>query len=207
MGFNFRRVLLGLVMLLALPIAAWSGSDSFEGKLWLVSNSGLEATFPVPTATPDATFTACHLSLFMSAPFLGDSESQPNIHNTVAGFLNSANKVRDLTFSGLFNDVVGAVVGPTTPVVNSTPNSYGTYGAYIEFTGTVFLHHSESVVIAHDDGVSLMIDGVLLPGYITGQTGTVGQGETFTGTTGYHTIDLVYTNVQGPGFLGFGPKM
>jgi hypothetical protein len=205
MTFNVHRVLLGLAMLVALPIAAWGGP--FEGKLWLVPNAGLQATFPVPTATPDATFITWHISLFMNSPYCCGQPFQPDVHNTVAGFLNSAHQVRDLIFSGLFNDDVGAVVGPTTPVVNSTLQSTGTYGVYIEFTGTVFLHHSESVIIAHDDGVSLMIDGELLPGYSTGSGGTVAEGPNFTGTTGNHTIDLVYTNYQGPGFLGFGPKM
>jgi hypothetical protein len=205
MTFNVHRVLLGLAMLLALPIAAWGGC--FDGQLWLVPNSGLQATFPVPTATPDATFTTCHLALFMNAPYEGEPWLEPEVHNTVARLLNSAHKVYDLTFSGLFNDVVGAVVGPTTPVVNSTAQSDGTYGVYIEFTGTVFLHNNEPVVIVHDDGVSLMIDGELVPGFITGTTAFVAQWAQFTGTTGNHTIDLVYTNVEGPGILGFGPKM
>jgi hypothetical protein len=204
MTFNVHRMLLGLAMLLALPIAAWGGC--FEGQLWLVSNSGLEATFPVPTATPDATFTACHLSFFMMSPYDG-AGYLPEVHNTVAGFLNSAHKVYDLAFSGLFNDVVGAVVGPTTPVVNDTATSDGTYGVYIEFTGTVLLHKNESVIITHDDGVSLMIDGELAPGFISGGTSAVAQWVQFMGTTGNHTIDLVYVNVLGTGLLSFGPKM
>jgi hypothetical protein len=66
-------------------------------------------------------------------------------------------------------------VGPTTLAVDSTATSYGTYGIYIEFIGTIHLHENEFMTIVHDDGVSLMIDGELVSGLLAGPTSAVAQ--------------------------------
>jgi hypothetical protein len=63
---------------------------------------------------------------------------------------------------------VGAVVDSNTPVVNSTAGSLGTYGTYMTFEGTIQLTNGQVIAIAHDDGVSLWIDGVKIPGFSDG---------------------------------------
>lgn len=200
-----RQFLIGLSALLLVPSIAWCGQ--FSGTLWIVSSSGLAATFPVPSATPDATFTTAHLSFFMNAPSPNDIPYAPNLKNSVKGFLDSADGVADLTFSGLTNSVLDAVVGPATPVVNSSSSSYGTYGVYIELTGQVNLIKDEYITVTHDDGVSLMIDGSLVSGLTSSNTPAIAEVVQFTGTTGLHTIDLVYVNSVGLGLLSFSPQM
>ena len=114
----------------------------------------------------------------------------------------------DLAFSGLYNSVVGAVVDGNTPVVNSTAAvSIGTYGTYMTLEGTIQLTNGEYIYIAHDEGVSLWIDDVRIPGFSDG-AGTVAlQSYTFTGLTGAHKIELIFVNTGGAGFLSFSPKM
>jgi hypothetical protein len=151
-------------------LAGFSGAAQAEevgtlrGKLWLVSNTNLNATRPMPKAAPDATFVTRHVSFEMSAPYAGSGTSLNNVNNTVESFLASAHPdaappVKDLAFSGLFNSFVGAVVDSNTPVVNSTSGSDGTYGTYMIFEGRIELANGQSIVIAHDNGVSLWIDG------------------------------------------------
>ncbi len=159
-----------------LLLAGFSGAAQAEGylrgKLWLVSNTNLNATRPVPAAAPDATFLARHISFDMTAPHVG-TPGINNVNNTVESFLASAHPdrvppVKDLAFSGLFNSVVGAVVDGNTPVLNSTAASCGTYGTYMRLEGTIQLTNGQYIYIAHDNGVSLWIDDVRIPGFSDG---------------------------------------
>ena len=53
----------------------------------------------------------------------------------------------------------------TTPVLNATGGSIGTYGTYMTLEGTIQLTNGQYIYIAHDDGVRLWIDGVRIPGF------------------------------------------
>jgi hypothetical protein len=137
-----------------------------------------------------------------------------NNNNSVEGLLSSAHPdavppVKDLAFSGLYNSAVGAVVDGNTPVVNSSagPPYDGTYGVYIRFVGTIELANEQLITITHDDGVSLWIDGIKVPGFYDGLTPARAESVIFTGLTGLHKIELIYANSQCPGMLSFSPKM
>jgi hypothetical protein len=143
----------------------------------------------------------------MTAPSGGS-----NVNNSVEGFLASAHPwwvppVEDLAFSGLYNSAVGAVVDANTPVVNSTSTSRGTYGTYMRIEGTIQLTQGQYIWIAHDNGVSLWIDGVRIPGFSDGGLDVSMEAYEFTGLTGAHKIELLYVNNDGPGFLSFSPMM
>jgi len=173
----------------------------FTGKLWILPGS-VAAEYPTPTATPDATFMTPHPALFSSAPS-PSTRHAATVNNAVGTFLASANPVQSLSFSGLSNPAVGAPVSATTPVVNSNSEGCGTYSTYIEFTGTLRLIHDEFFYIGVDDGVSMKIDGSL----VLTQTADGSTFYQFPGASGYHEIDLVYSNVCGGGWLSFGPSM
>jgi hypothetical protein len=135
-----------------------------------------------------------------------------NDNNTVESFLASAHPdavppVSDLAFSGLYNSAVGAVVGADTPVVNGTAGNCGTYGTYMTLGGTIQLTNGQDIYIAHDNGVRLLIDGVRVPGFSDGGDSVALEAYTFTGLTGAHTIELIYVNTCGPGYLSFSPEM
>ena len=200
-----------------LLLAGFSGAaeaeDYLRGKLWLVSNTNLNATRPVPAAAPDATFLARHISFDMSAPHV-TTPGINNVDNTVESFLSSSHPdrvppVQDLAFSGLFNSVVGAVVDGTTAVQNSTETSAscGTYGTYMTLNGTIQLTNGQYIYIAHDEGVSLWIDDVRIPGFSAGGYTVALQAYIFPGLTGAHKIELIYVNACGAGFLSFSPQM
>ena len=186
-------------------------AQELRGKLWLVSNAGLIAKRPVPEAAPDATFVTRHVSFEMTAPGAGTTGLN-NVNNSVESFLASSHPdrvppVEDLAFSGLFNSVVGAVVDGNTPVTNGTAASPGTYGTYMTLGGTIPLTNGQFIYIAHDNGVSLWIDGVRIPNFNSGVVNVALEAYTFTGLTGAHKIELIYANAFGPGFLSFSPRM
>jgi len=187
--------------LLAAPAAA--NPTVFFGKLWLLSNvNGIPATFPRPAAVPDATFVTKHLSFFMNAPY------DPDVNNSVGGFLNSANHVANLVFSNVVNSAVGGIVGIETPVVDSTAWACNSsYGVYMSFSGQIALTQGERITITHDDGVSLKIDDKAIGGLYSGQTSAIAQLFVFSGATGIHRMDLVYANICGDGLLSFSPAM
>ena len=184
---------------------------ALRGKLWLVSNAGgLIAKGPVPVAPPDATFLTRHVSFQMTAPDASCTVCT-SVNNSVESFLASSHPdrvppVEDLAFSGQYNSVVGTIVDGTTPVVNSNAAGNGTYGTYMTLEGTIQLTKGQNIYIAHDDGVSLRIDGVRIPNFTDG-VGVSIQGYYFTGLTGAHKIEIIYANVAGPGLLSFSPQM
>jgi hypothetical protein len=98
-------------------------------------------------------------------------------------------------------------VDGSTPVVNSTSASNGTYGYYMRFEGTIQLANGQVILIAHDCGVSLWIDGVRVPGFTDGCDSSLIQNYQFPGLTGAHKIELLYVNRDGPGSLSFSAKM
>ena len=192
-------------------MALAQSTGNFKGELWIlpqsqVGGSGSQCNYR-PAATPDATFTTRHLSLWMSAPAGVGYPVSPEINNSVQGFLNSAHPVASLSFSGLFNATIGAVVGPSTPIVYGSGTSSGTSGVLIRFRGYLPLVNGQLIEIEHDDGAALMIDGVLQSGITAGGGGDLTEAVTFTGATGTHEIFLDYCNVEGPGILSFEPKM
>jgi hypothetical protein len=199
-----------------LLLGEFSGATQAEvlhGRLWLVSNTNLNATRPLPQAAPDATFVTRHVSFDMSAPH-ATTPGINNVDNSVEGFLASSHPdrvppVEDLAFSGLYNSAVGAVVDGDTPVQNSTPTSAscGTYGTYMTLEGTIQLANGQYIYIAHDEGVSLWIDGVRIPNFNDRGFSVALEAYIFPGLTGAHTIELIYVNACGAGFLSFSPKM
>jgi hypothetical protein len=203
--------LFGFLLLSELSGAAQAEEvGTFRGQLWLVSNTNLNATRPVPQAAPNATFLTRHVSFEMTAT--AGCTVCNNVNNSVESFLASAHPdsvppVKDLAFSGLYNSAVGAVVDSDTPVVNSTAGNCGTYGTYMTFEGRIQLTNGQQVAIAHDNGVSLWIDGVRIPGFSDGANSVALEWYNFTGLTGVHRIELIYVNTCGPGYLSFTAKM
>jgi hypothetical protein len=75
-----------------LLLGEFSGATQAQvlhGRLWLVSNTNLNATRPVPAAQPDATFVTRHVSFDMTAPAPACTVCT-NVNNSVESFLASS---------------------------------------------------------------------------------------------------------------------
>jgi hypothetical protein len=73
--------------------------------------------------------------------------------------------------------------------------------------GTIQLTNGQYILIAHDEGVSLWIDDVRIPGFSSGGYDVALEAYIFPGLTGAHKIELIYVNACGAGFLSFSPQM
>ncbi len=204
-----RLVAVGIPLVVALAAWLWVGpalaaSPTLSGKLWIVA-AGANAGFPVPSATPDATFTTNH------AVFIGEGAELGNVnikfHYTIGPFLKSVAAVSRLTFSGQFNSVLNGVASAATVLSDGVGGgNAGTYGTFIELKGQVPLFDGQVISISHDDGVALEIDGSTVSGFTSGSSFPRTENVTFTGTGGVHTIDLAYVeDAGGPALLVFSP--
>jgi len=185
---------------------------AFVGALWVVSNSASQAaTFPVPAQAPDATFHISSAAFFREAPPASGSAdvAAPYGDNTIAGFLGSTVTISGLQFSGLVNPILGAPVAWNTAPTDGTPISPATYGIFVEVKGYAILHTNDNITVLHDSGVSLRIDGVAVPGITStgGMTSAVSEKFQYTGRTGRHFIDVVFSNFTGQGVLAFSPDL
>ncbi|HKM48916.1 MAG TPA: hypothetical protein VJX69_15090 [Terriglobales bacterium] len=192
---DLRKVFLVLAMA-AISVAIVrpaSATGRIQGKVWVVSPTQAgDVVFPAPTSTPDATFSTNGIT------YIGQfiNTTNPATHCfTITRFLGGCpTPVFKLVYSKLPNTYLGgAAAGPTTAMGGTD------YGVIIEFTGTVNLTNGQEITIFHDDGVSLMIDGIPVSGFGTGVNVPLLESVTFTGTTGPHSIDLLYGNVGGVG--------
>jgi hypothetical protein len=173
------------VLILSASVAR---ADTFTGTVWQGQAPFVSLTTPL--AAPTGTGTT------FSVTSINYSDS--NVNYTIGEFLGSS--------------LVGSL---PSAVANATLNN-----TIFEFTGSVNLVNGQTYSITHDDGMYLFIDEPALPwiepnttsGYITHNgtqentdevivSGDPTSADTssfvWNGTTGVHTIDLLYTEVNG----------
>lgn len=148
-----------------------ASANIIEGSAWNVSTTVANDATPanVPGTTPDMTFTA-------PSPLAFDSRTAADGYSH-GGFVATGGGTV-LTGSAAF---LAASMDHTL----------------FNFTGSVSVTHNESFTIAHDDGVTLVIDGITVvdaPHATAPTTSTA----TYTGPTGNFAFQLVYAECCGP---------
>lgn len=141
------------------------------GHLWHVPEAQTFNAVPanVPGTTPDVTF---------------DVNSPINFSGTgvtVGTWLNS---------SSAFNIV------ENTPGTLGSLMDNGVVGTMLEFTGFVSVTNGQQFTVTHDDGISLIIDGLNL-GFSSGPTAPITSLATYTGPSGNFPFELVYAECCG----------
>lgn len=154
-------------------------------------SSGVNAVFPVPSSTPDLTFSTNLIQY--------SSESKPN---TIQGFFVPGS-VMNPVFSNLFNPQVGAIVDPNTLLTyggwqESSCLAGSCWGTYMEISGSIYLENGGHVKIEHDDGVSLKFNGVTTDCFSDASgnhylAATSVESCIYNGPSGLVSFDLVYT--------------
>lgn len=189
-----RTLLFALTLIFASIGAAQPASaQTFQGKVWFVNTSdAVHVKFPPPTTQEDIDFSTNGIA------YIGQGTSTgPESCVTIGTFLSSCSTptvppgVKDgLHFTGVVNPNLGNTVATA-----NTPLNKAAYGEIIEFQGTVYLSNGQEIQILHDDGAALGIDGVLIKGFDSETTPPILETVKYTGTSGSHTIDLLYANV------------
>lgn len=132
---------------------------------------------------------------------------------TIGSFLNSLGAVSLLNpfYSPFASPLTGNVPTAATPLIGLCASGFCTsngptwtplYGTFIEITGDLLLHTGDHIKIAHDDGVKLVLNGTLVPGFTQPLAVDVNEGFTYLGPSGLISFDLTYAEgVTPPAFL------
>jgi hypothetical protein len=154
----------------ALLFAGAAQANTVVGSIYIFPNDtvpGNAVPGSVPVGPADVTFSVNSPIDFDSRGILGDATNY-----TIGQFLGTGSA---------FN-ITANTPGALTHTVNDT---------LFNFTGTVTVTNGQTFSVTHDDGLSLIIDGitVIADGGPTAPTGTT---ETYTGPTGNFNFQLVY---------------
>jgi hypothetical protein len=148
-----------------------------------------DATFAnIPGVPPDVVFTT-NLIGFSSYGNPNNS-GDPFQYFTVGSFLDSLYST-PATYSGSANAFFGSPVTQDTPLL-SCQNNTCAWLTFMELTGNMMLNPGDEVLIAHDDGVSLMLNGILQPGFNDFNAPGGTEAITYHGPAGLVSFDLVY---------------
>ena len=157
-----KQMFAGLIALVATAGIAQAGT--ITGSIWVNQPGGAVNAIPanIPATPPDVTFST-------SAINFSTFEGAGNY--TLGGFLNSFNPATVFT---------GAALLPS--IANDT---------FWVFQGTVGVTNGQGFNVAHDDGLTFLINGATVVG-VPGPTAPVVTPFTYTGPTGTFPFLLVY---------------
>lgn len=162
-------VVLPLLMALLL-LAPTAHAAPISGSLWAVSEVTANSAVPgnVPITPADVTF-------LVNSP-LSFQAGQGGFGYTVNDWLTSA---------GAFN------INGSAAALSRALDASGV-GTLMDLTGTAAVTNGMGITIRHDDGVSLLIDGVAVAGFTSGPTSPIDQTGIYGGLTGTFPFELVY---------------
>jgi hypothetical protein len=150
----------------AMLISGGAMAATVSGSLWHVSESTSQsATLAnVPGTPPDVTFD-------VNSPLNFDATSA-----SVQTWLNSGS-----AFS----------ITENTAGTLASPMDNGTKGTLVDFKGFITVANGEDFIVRHDDGLTLLINGVNL-GFSAGPTSPTVTTKMYTGPSGTFPFELVY---------------
>jgi hypothetical protein len=165
-----------LIVMIFLVVRASAQADTINGKVWSVPEAIAQNPIPVfiPTTAPDATFSVPNGPINFEVPNWSYSDY------TVQDFL---------------------AYGGATCVgwyCTSQMDDW-VHGTLMQLTGTVSVTTGQSMSVIHDDGFTLLINGIELGSY-PGPNSTSNPPTilTWTGPTGNFPFELVYGECCGP---------
>lgn len=164
---NLRRVLL-LTAFAAIGLfsAFVVQANVISGRLWHVPEATSQNAIPanVPVSPADVTFSV----------------------NSPMAFGADGATVGNWLASGAAFGIVENTAGTLASLMDN-----GTQGTLLDFTGFVTVTTGMTFTVTHDDGLTLIIDGVDL-GFPPGPTSPIPTTETYTGPSGTFAFELVY---------------
>jgi hypothetical protein len=154
----------------ALAGAGLAQANTISGNLWRVPEAAAQHAVPanVPSTIPDVVF---------------DVDSPLNF--------GSVNLGRNSTIGTWLENAGASHVVENTPGTLGAPMDNGTQGTLLEFSGIVTVTNGQTFTVAHDDGVTLIIDGQDT-GLNAGPTAPTTSTATYTGPTGTFPFQLIY---------------
>ena len=171
-----KRILAGsaAALFLGLLSAVAQAVPIVSGSVWLVAPGAASDATPanIPATPADVTFRA------PSDPLSFDSRGNPATDYNLENFLLTG---------GAFN-----IVEHTAGALMNTTNNH-----LYEFLGQVTVTNGQQFNVLHDDGLTLIIGGLLVVD-VPGPTSPTTTLATYTGPTGTFDFQLVYGECCGP---------
>ncbi|HEV2340289.1 MAG TPA: PEP-CTERM sorting domain-containing protein [Candidatus Acidoferrales bacterium] len=157
-------VVLGLGM-----VPSIAQASGITGQIWIVPEATSQNAIPanVPGTPADATFNVANGPIDFFAGFGGGY--------AIGDFVSNG--------GGTCTDVTAGTC--------ASAMDNGVNGTLIELTGMVSVTSGESFTVTHDDGLTLIIDGINL-GFNPGPTAPTTTTLTWTGSSGNFSFQLVY---------------
>jgi hypothetical protein len=187
-----RTLLLGTALSIC-ALGAISGTASavpfINGSLWEVTNAQASNATPAQVAAlgnADVTFQASGVA-FSSYGNLANT-GNGSLDYTIGSFLNSL---------GVASSVTVTATGTGHGVALGDQIDKGGGGILIDLKGTASFTNGQVFDIAHDDGVTLVVNGATVLS-AAGPTSPVHTLVTYTGATGNFNFDFVYGECCGP---------
>lgn len=174
-----KTIFICTLITLALVYVGIAQANTISGSLYNVSDATASNAVPanVPAGPADVTFS-------VNSPLNFDSRNDPSNGYTVGGWLATG---------GAFN-----VVGSSGELASSFNDHL------LNFTGFVTVTNGESFTVEHDDGLTLIINGITVVN-APGATSPTSTTATYTGTSGNWAFQLVYGECCGaPAVLQVG---
>jgi hypothetical protein len=146
-------------------------ADTISGQLWHVPEATTLNAIPanVPGTTPDVTF---------------DVLSPMN-------FFGTGVSVGTWLGNGSAFNIAENTAGTLASLMDN-----GTVGTMLRFSGFVTVANGQTFTVTHDDGLTLIINGINL-GLNPGPTAPITSTATYTGPSGTFAFDLVYAECCG----------
>jgi hypothetical protein len=141
-------------------------ANTVSGQLWIVSEAAANNAIPanIPGTAPDVTFD-------VNSPF-----------NFNAPYANRADWLASGSAFNITENTAGTLAGAM--------DDYNT-GTLIEFTGFVTVYNGQTFTVTHDDGLTLIINGINL-NFNPGPTAPITDTLTYNGVSGTFPFQLVY---------------
>jgi hypothetical protein len=170
-----RNAITALAAGVALAGAGMAQANTVSGNLWRVPEATAQNAVPanIPATIPDVVF---------------DVDSPLNFGSVDLG--------RNSTIGTWLENAGATHIIENTSGTLDAPMDNGTQGTLLEFSGTVTVTSGQTFTVAHDDGVTLLIDGQDI-GLSSGPTSPVTSTATYTGPTGTVPFQLVYAECCG----------
>lgn len=153
-----RNIVVAAVLLL-LMVATLSATP-INGKIWHVPEATAQNAIPanVPGTTPDVTFDVTAINFFAGSYF--------GLGYTIQDWLNSSGA------TNIVENTAGAL---------ASNMDFSDVGTLMELTGTLSINSGATFNVTHDDGLTMIVNGITLPGISPGPTAPILDVLTYSG--------------------------
>ena len=153
-------------------------ANTISGTAYCGISSTYAANAPLQSQLGNAESTSAGQCATFTASSINFATNSGTGNNTLGGFLNSFGAASNISYTG----------------GNTAATNFN--GTLLILNFSSYLTNGQSITVSHDDGTVIYMDGNYTTPFLnqSGQTVAGQPAFTFTGTTGLHNFELLYTS-------------